>query len=87
MQLRFTDRFRKSLRKLDSPSRKAVQKALELLSVNPRHPSLRTRKMEGYRRIFEASATMNIRITFHYEEPDILVLRNCGHHDDTLGNP
>ena len=87
MQLYLTDRFIKSFRKLDPHSRKAIQKTLERLTVNPLHPSLRTRKMEGYGRVFEASATMNIRMTFHYEGPDILVVRNCGHHDDTLGNP
>ncbi len=87
MQLYLTDRFIESFRKLDSHSRKAIQKALELLTVNAEHPSLRTRKMEGYGRVFEASATMNIRLTFHYGEPDTLVVRNCGHHDDKLGNP
>jgi len=30
---------------------------------------------------------MDIRITFHFEKPDTIVLRNCGHHDRTLSNP
>ena len=29
----------------------------------------------------EASANMDIRITFHFEKPDTVVLRNCEHHD------
>lgn len=87
MELRPTKRFTKSLKRLDDQSRKAVKKAMMLLLENPHHPSLRTRKMEGHDSIFEASANMDIRITFHYEKPDVLVLRNCGHHDDTLSNP
>lgn len=85
--LRPTERFDKSLKRLDPRSQKAIAKALRLLLDNPLHPSLRARKMEGYDQVFEASANMDIRITFHYEKPDTIVLRNCGHHDITLGNP
>lgn len=85
--LRPTVRFDKSLRRLHPNEQKAVGKALRLLLDNPLHPSLRTRKMEGYEHVFEASANMDIRITFHYEKPDTIVLRNCGHHDAALGNP
>jgi mRNA-degrading endonuclease RelE of RelBE toxin-antitoxin system len=85
--LKPTTRFDRSLASLDSNSQKAVAKALRLLLNNPRHPSLRIRKMEGYSNVFEASANMDIRITFHYEKPDTIVLRNCGHHDETLSKP
>ena len=85
--LRPTARFDRSLAALDSNAQKTVAKALQFLLANPRHPSLRIRKMEGYSQVFEASANMDIRITFHYETPDVIVLRNCGHHDDTLSKP
>lgn len=45
------------------------------------------KKMEGWDYIFEAGANMDIRITFHFEKTDTIVLRNCGHHDRTLKNP
>ncbi len=53
------------------------------------HSSLRVKKMKGYRNpnVWEASATMDLRITFEIEKPDKLILRNCGHHDETLSNP
>jgi len=86
-QLRLTNHFKEKLTKLDTKSQKSIHKALRIMLENPRHPSLRTKKMEGVEHIFEASANMDIRITFHYEKPDTLVLRNCGHHDDTLRNP
>ncbi len=85
--LRLTERFDKSLLDLDANSQKAVAKVLRLLLHNPHHPSLRIRKMVGYEHVFEASANMDIRITLHYEKPDTVVLRNCGHHDDTLSKP
>jgi mRNA interferase RelE/StbE len=82
-------RFTYNYAKLDTSSRKAIKKAMNLLEQNPRYPSLRTKKMQGMDYIYEASANMDIRITFHYEqpEPDTIVLRNCGHHDQTLKNP
>lgn len=83
----FTERFQENFTKLDEQSQKAIQKAIRLMSHDIKHPSLRAKKMEGTDYIFEASANMDIRITFHYEKPDRLILRNCGHHDRTLNNP
>ncbi len=85
--LRLTDNFIEKLGQLDYQSQKAVKKALQFLMLDTRHPFLRTKKMEGHDYIFEASANMDIRITFHYEKPDTIVIRNCGHHDEALRNP
>ena len=87
MILKPAARFDQSLAALDPKSQKAVAKALRLLLNDPHHPSLRIRKMEGYFYVFEASANMDMRITFHYEKPDTIILRNCGHHDQTLSKP
>ncbi|SDL31532.1 type II toxin-antitoxin system RelE family toxin [Lacicoccus qingdaonensis] len=85
--LRRTSRFDKSFTELDPQSQKAIKKALRFMINNLSHPSLRAKKMEGWDNIFEASANMDIRITFHFEKPDTIVLRNCGHHDKTLKKP
>ncbi|MBM7647031.1 mRNA-degrading endonuclease YafQ of YafQ-DinJ toxin-antitoxin module [Scopulibacillus daqui] len=87
MNFRRTDRFNENFAALDAKSQKAIKKAIAFLAHDPRHPSLRTKKMEGWDYIFEASANMDIRLTFHFEKPDTIVLRNCGHHDRTLRNP
>jgi len=50
------------------------------------HPSLRTKKIKGSKDIFECSASMGIRITWQYQNHDIL-LRAVGEHDMTLKNP
>lgn len=74
---------------LDRQSQKAINDALLLMAKNFSHKSLRIKKMRGYRNpdIWEASASMNLRITFELIKPDIILLRNCGHHDKTLNNP
>lgn len=87
MNFFYQRRFVKSYARLDKPSQKVVDKALQLLLNDFSHPSLRTKKIQGYEDIFEASANMDIRVTFHLEKPDTIVLRNCGHHDRTLKNP
>ncbi|RYG71262.1 cytotoxin [Lentibacillus cibarius] len=87
MNFRRQPRFDKNFAALDGQSQKAIKKALRFLAHDWHHPSLRTKKMEGWDYIFEASANMDIRLTFHFEKPDTIVLRNCGHHDRTLKNP
>lgn len=66
--------------------KRALKNKLKLLLENPRHPSLRVKKIKGQNDIFEASITIKIRITWQYYNDGIL-LRNLGEHDKTLGNP
>ena len=67
-----------------------VEKALEHLAGNPRHPSLNIHKAKnvsakypiGGRDVFIAYASKTLRITFEYgPEPGRIALRNCGHHE------
>jgi mRNA-degrading endonuclease YafQ of YafQ-DinJ toxin-antitoxin module len=57
-----------------------------MMMHNPRHPSLHTKKIQGHEDIFEASITMDIRMTWQYMDDGIL-LRNIGEHDKTLKKP
>ena len=89
MELIFTKRFVKKYKKLDTQSQLAINQALEKLTSDFSHPSLRVKKMKGYHNpdIREASASMDLRITFEFKKPNTFILRNCGHHDTTLDNP
>lgn len=87
MKLNFTSRFKRSYKKLDCQSQEIIKKALNQIQIDFTHSSLRMKKMEGLKDVWEASANMNVRITFHIEKPDVVILRNCGHHDETLSNP
>lgn len=82
LQFVFTERFQENYKKLDEPSQKSIQKAIRLMNHDIKHPSLRAKKMEGTDYIFEASANMDTRITFHYEKSDQLILRIA---DTTIG--
>ncbi|MBE3588895.1 MAG: hypothetical protein IMW93_10200 [Thermoanaerobacteraceae bacterium] len=81
-----TERFKRAYKKLDADQKDAIKKALRLMSDNVNHPSLRVKRVQGTKDIWEASATMSLRITFSWEG-DIIVLRNCGEHDRTLKKP
>lgn len=55
-------------------------KQLGLFLLNPRHPSLRIKKMEGAGDIWEARITRSYRFTFHIDQ-GVCVLRRIGTHD------
>ena len=57
-----------------------VEKAIRLLGENPRHPSLRVRKMKGTEEIWEGRVTRSYRITFNLER-NVIILRRVGTHD------
>lgn len=86
MKIIFLKRFDKSYSKLADKDQQVIRKAIEKFFQEPKPASLRIKKMEGQDGIFEMSANMDLRITFHYEKPEMIVFRNCGHHDITLKN-
>jgi mRNA-degrading endonuclease YafQ of YafQ-DinJ toxin-antitoxin module len=87
MELYYSNRFKRRYKKLDQRTKKVVKDTLDLLLEDFTHPSLRNKKVRGRESIREISGTMDIRITFRIEKPDMIILRNCGHHDDVLNNP
>ena len=86
MNIYFSDLFLDSVKRLPIDVKKVLKKKLDLLADNPKHPSLRTKKIKGSEDIFEASINMDIRMTWEFYEDGIL-LRNIGKHDKTLNNP
>lgn len=83
MKIHYSDKFLENVEKLPKDLKKTLKGKLEILIDNPRHPSLRTKKIQGQENIFEASVTMRIRVTWQYTDDGIL-LRNIGEHDKTL---
>ena len=86
MIIEYSDSFREGVQRLSPEAKKQLKKKLELMIVNPRHPSLRSKKIQGCDGIFEVSVNMDIRMTWQYTEDGIL-LRKIGDHDKTLNNP
>ncbi|MBI5747223.1 MAG: type II toxin-antitoxin system RelE/ParE family toxin [Nitrospirae bacterium] len=75
-----TDPFKKDFKRLPKEIKRKTEQSLRFLIENIQHPSLRVKKMEGVRDIWEASVTMQYRFTFEIREDDI-ILRRIGTHD------
>jgi len=76
-----TKAFTKSLKKLSGVERKSVAAKLSVLAKDPHHPSLRTKKVQRLKNVFESSVNMDIRILWSYKDGRIILLVNIGHHD------
>ena len=86
MKIRRSKHFKKSYQKLVPVVQERVDKALMLLVMNVRHPSLRVKKIQGTDDIYELRVTRNYRISFEIEE-DGYFLRKVGKHDELLRRP
>ncbi len=81
MKAQYTHTFLKDYKKMPSVIQKAFEGKLDFLLKNTNHPSLRVKKIQGTSgRIWEASITMNYRLTFQMTE-DTVLLRRMGTHD------
>lgn len=79
---RFTAQFEKSYSKLPDETADLFDKKLPLFLKDIRHPSFRTKKMEGLKSpdIRESSLSMKYRFTFQVEKNGMIVFRNIGEH-------
>ena len=80
-QLSYTDRFQKHFKSLTSNEKKQLYNKLNLLTENPLHPSLRTKRIQGTTDLFECSVNMDVRIIWYYEGSTMIILVDVGHHD------
>ena len=77
----YSDKFKKHYKKMSVTEKKQIANKLTLLSKNPSHPSLRTKRIQGTDRLFESSANMDVRIIWYYEGTKLIALVDVGHHD------
>jgi len=80
-KITYTKRFRKHYQKLDSKEKKMIKTKIEMLTKNPHHLSLRTKKIKGTSDLFEFSVNMNIRVIWSYEDRSLIILLDVGYHD------
>ena len=89
-KLHFEVVFLEHYAEFEVKARKIIDKAVQLIAANPRHPSLNTHKAKnikakytlGGNDVFIAYVSKNLKITFEYgPRPGMVALRNCGHHD------
>lgn len=81
-----TKPFKKRLKKKPPAMQGAILECIMRLAENPRHPGLRTHRVQGQDGVFEAYVDGGNRLTFHYEG-DLIVLRSHCNHDMLERNP
>ena len=77
----YSTRFKKHFQKLSVFEKKQFKQKISLFSLDPFHPSLRTKKIQGTDSLFEFSVNMDIRVIWFYENNCIVALIDIGHHD------
>lgn len=82
-----TDRFIELYKNLPESIRKKINRQIQLLADNPRHPSLQTKPIQGTNGIFEARVDINYRLTYERLPDDTLLLRVVAKHDEALKRP
>lgn len=80
-QLTYSKGFKKHYKRLTATEKKQITNKLVLLTQNPTHPSLRTKRIQGTGNLFESSTNMDIRIIWYYEGDMVIFLLDVGHHD------
>lgn len=87
MKIVFTKPFVEDYRGLPHEIQLLVDKSLLFLEENPKHPSLRIKKILGTsEKIFEGRVSRDYRFTFQIEK-DIYLLRRVGPHNRALKKP
>ncbi len=86
MKIARTARFKRAWEYLTKGEKALARKAITNLAMNIRYPALRVKKIKGTENIWEARASLSLRITFQIEG-NTIILRNVGHHNETLGSP
>ena len=79
MKVAFTKPFKRDYKGLPEDIQELIDKQIIHLLDNPKHPSLRLKKMEGHKSIYEARITRGYRMTFQIVN-DIYLLRRVGTH-------
>jgi len=80
MQLIQTTHFKRDYKKLPASIQKRTDEKLKFLVQNVSHPSLRVKRVQKYKGVFEGSVTKNYRFFFQITTEGYILLR-VGKHD------
>ena len=80
-KLAYTERFKKAFNNLTNNEQIQFQNKMKLFVENVLHPSLRTKKIKGQKDLYESSINMDIRIIWYFENEELIILVDIGHHD------
>ena len=80
-EILFSSGFKKSFSKLRDQEKRMFYKKLSIFIENHKHPSLRTKKIKGSEILFESSINMSIRVIWTYQDENLILMLDIGHHD------
>ena len=80
MQLIQTTHFKRDYKRLPASIQKRTDEKLTLLVQNVSHPSLRAKRVQKYKGVFEGSITRDCRFFFQITTEGYILLR-IGKHD------
>lgn len=86
-EFEFSDKFYDFVEELPIDVKRRLKKVMELLSSDPKHPSLRIEKLEGTGGIYSGRVTKEYRLTFEFKEGGVIFLRVVGKHDVVYRRP
>jgi mRNA interferase RelE/StbE len=86
MEFKTTRAFEREYRDLPEGIKERASKQFSFLLENPRHPSLRLKKLKSTENIWEARVTRGYRFTFQVVG-ETYILRRIGKHEDVLRKP
>ncbi len=75
MQLIQTTHFKRDYKKLPASIQKRTDEKLKFLVQNVSHPSLRVKRVQKYKGVFEGSVTKNYRFFFQITTEGYILLR------------
>jgi mRNA interferase RelE/StbE len=79
--VRYTKTFWRAFKNLTKIEQRLVKDKIKILKDNPYRNSLRSKKVRGNPGVFEFSVNMDIRVLWRYENGQIILMLNVGHHD------
>lgn len=74
-----TPQFERAYKRLNQKIQNQVDKTIDLLIINPRHPSLHTHKRNDDKMIWQARVTHNYRLYFQMQGESIILLSVTAH--------
>ena len=84
MKVVFSEKLEKQFKRLPKQTKRKATRQFLALSQNLRHPSIRTKKLQGYSDLWEGRIDRFYRFIFIIEKNTITIVR-IGPHDEGLG--
>ena len=81
ISITYSDRFKKHYKKLSDNEKTQFKNKLRQFVENPLTPSLRIKKIQGTKGLYEFSVNMDIRVIWQYEKSNLIIFVDIGHHD------